>query len=89
MEQLVFVYETFWPVNEVLVLITYARNHFIHMQSDLKYKLSHHLPYFACVDPECFVRRVPTLTTFLVDEGREDLHITIRGPSSARQRNAI
>ena len=26
---------------------------------------------------------------FLVDEGREDLNTTIRGPSSARERNAI
>ena len=26
---------------------------------------------------------------FLVDEGREDPSTTIRGPSSARQRNAI
>ena len=41
---------------------------------------------------ESFVRGGQTLTTFLfflVDEGREDPSTTIRGPSSARQRNAI
>ena len=55
----IFVYRTFWPVNEVMVFIAYASNHFIHMQAggvsiDLKYKLSHHLllTYSACADPQ-------------------------------------
>ena len=34
----------------------------------------------ACADPESFVRGGPTLITFLVDEGREDLNSTISGP---------
>ena len=42
-----------------------------------------------CADPESFVSGGPTLTFFLVDKGREDPNITISGPSSARQRNAI
>ena len=43
----------------------------------------------SCHDPKPFVRRGPTLTGFFVDEGREDLHTTISGPSSARQQNSI
>ena len=45
----------------------------------------------ACADPENFVRGGPTLTTFffVVDEGWVDPNSAIRGPSSARQRNAI
>ena len=44
----------------------------------------------ACADPENFVRGGPTLTTlFLADEGWVDPNSTIRGPPSARQRNAI
>ena len=42
--------------------------------------------------PRKFCQRGLTLTgfsCFLVDEGREDPSITICGPSSARQRNAI
>ena len=42
-----------------------------------------------CADPESYARGGPTLTFFLVDEGREDQNTTIGGPSSARQRNAI
>ena len=42
-----------------------------------------------CADPESFVRGGPTLTFFLVDEGREDPNTTLSGPSSACQRNAI
>ena len=34
-------------------------------------------------------QRVPTLTTFLVDEGIEDPNTTKSGPSSAHQQNAI
>ena len=41
-------------------------------------------------DPESFVRGGPSLITlFLVVEDIEDPNITINGPSSARQRNAI
>ena len=43
-------------------------------------------------DPESFVRGGPNVirfSFFLVDEGIEDPNITINGPSSARQRNAI
>ena len=45
-------------------------------------------------DPECFVRGGPNLMLgffvfFKVGEGIEDQNITINGPSSARQRNAI
>ena len=36
-----------------------------------------------CADPESYVREGPTLTFFLVDEGREDQNTTIGGPSSA------
>ena len=43
----------------------------------------------SCADPERFVRRGPTLTRFLVDEGGGDPNTTISGPTSARQRNAI
>ena len=39
----------------------------------------------ACADPE----RGPTLTTFLIDDGREDPNTTICGSSLARQRNNI
>ena len=43
-----------------------------------------------CADPESYVRGGPILTLmFLVEEGRGDQNITIGGPSSARQRNAI
>ena len=35
----------------------------------------------ACADPETFVRGGPTLTTFLVDERRDDPNITKSGPS--------
>ena len=45
---------------------------------------------FSYADPESFVRGSPNLMTlFLVVEGIEDPNITINGPSSARQRNAI
>ena len=47
-------------------------------------------PSPTCADPESFVRVGPNLITFfLVNEGIEDPNITIKGPSSARQRNAI
>ena len=46
-------------------------------------------PLATCADPESFVRGGPTLTFFLVYEGREDPSTIIRGPSSVRQRNAI
>ena len=36
-----------------------------------------------------FCQGGPTVTFFLVDEGREDPNTTISGPSSARQRSAI
>ena len=36
-----------------------------------------------CADPESNVRGGPTLTFFLVDEGREDQNTTIGWPSSA------
>ena len=51
---------------------------------------SYGLMLITCADPESFVRRGPTLTTFffLVDKGMED-STTISGLSSARQRNAI
>ena len=39
----------------------------------------------SCADPERFVRGGPTLTSCLVDEGREDPNTTLSGPSSARQ----
>ena len=42
-----------------------------------------------CADPKSYVRGGPTLTFFLVDEVREDQNITIGGPSSAHQQNAI
>ena len=42
-----------------------------------------------CRDPESYVRGGPTLTFFLVDEGREDQNTTKGGPSSARQRNTF
>ena len=42
-----------------------------------------------CWDPESFVRRGPTLTTFFLVEEREDPNTTIIRPSSARERNAI
>ena len=44
-----------------------------------------------CADPESYVRggQTLTLTSFLIDEGREDQNTTKCGPSSARQRNAI
>ena len=42
-----------------------------------------------CADPESFVRGGPTLTTFLVDEGREDQSTTISGSLLVRQRNAF
>ena len=45
--------------------------------------------YKTCADPESIVRGGPTLTTFLVDEGREDPNATTSGPSSARHRNTI
>ena len=43
------------------------------------------------MDPESCVRGGPTLTSvsFLADERREDPNTSERGPSSARQRNAI
>ena len=47
----------------------------------------------ACADPENLARGGPTLTFFFVVvffyEGREGPNSTKRGPSSARQRNAI
>ena len=39
--------------------------------------------YFSCADPESFVRGGPTLTTFLVVEGREDQNNTKSGVSMA------
>ena len=46
-----------------------------------------------CADRESFVRGGPNSITFflvfLVDEGIENPNVTINGPSSARQRNAI
>ena len=43
-----------------------------------------------CADPESFVRGGSNFdVVFLVDEGIEDPHTTMSGPSSARQRNAI
>ena len=43
-----------------------------------------------CADPESFVRGVAKFDNFfLVDEGIEHPNVTINGPSSARQRNAI
>ena len=42
-----------------------------------------------CADPESYVRGGPTLTFFLVDEGREDQNNTLGGTSLPRQRNAI
>ena len=47
-----------------------------------------------CADPESFVRWGPNLITFfggvfLADEGKEDPNVTMNGPSSAHQRNAI
>ena len=43
-----------------------------------------------CADPESFVRGGPILTTFvLVHKWKNDPNITISGPSSARQQNAI
>ena len=48
-----------------------------------------HVP---CADPESFVRGGPNLISFflfLVNEGIDDPNITIDGPASARQRNAI
>ena len=43
----------------------------------------------ACADLNSFVREGPTLTCFLIDEGRKDQNTTLSGPSSARQQNAI
>ena len=44
----------------------------------------------SCADLENFLRGGPNLITyFLVEEGIEDPNITINGPSSASQRNAI
>ena len=43
----------------------------------------------ACADAKSFVRGGPSLTTFLVDEGRKYPNTTICGPSLAHQRNAI
>ena len=43
----------------------------------------------SCAYPESFVRGGPTLTFFLVDEGRKDPNTTKSGPSLARQQNAI
>ena len=51
----------------------------------------------SCADPEGFVRGGPNLirvfffvvVVFLVVLGIEDPYITINGPSSARQRDAI
>ena len=43
----------------------------------------------ACGSRKFFSEGGPTLTTFLVDECREDPNSTISGPSSTRQRNAI
>ena len=37
-----------------------------------------------CADPESYVRGGPTLTFFVVDEGREDQNITIGGPIMAQ-----
>ena len=45
--------------------------------------------YGACADPGSFVRGVPNLIFFLVEEGIKDPNIIINGPPSARQRNAI
>ena len=42
-----------------------------------------------CADPETFVRGGPTLTSFLVDEKRDDPNTTKNGTSSSRQQNAI
>ena len=42
----------------------------------------------SCADPESFVRGGPTLTTFLIDEGRDDPNTTLIGPSLASQRFA-
>ena len=36
---------------------------------------------FACADQESFVKRGPTLTTYLDDKGREDPNTTMIGPS--------
>ena len=57
-------------------------------------QLDHKVCKAACADPESFIRGGPNLITFflfvfLVDEGIEDPNVTINGPSSARQRNAI
>ena len=50
--------------------------------------------YNSCAYPEFFVRGGPTLTTvfwggFLLMSGGRNPNTSIRGPSSARQRNAI
>ena len=51
-------------------------------------ELSIFSPWLACADSEKIVREGPTLTFFLVGEGR-DPNITFSWSSSARQRNAI
>ena len=40
-------------------------------------------------DSESFVRRGPTLTLFLVDEGRKHPNTTISGPSLVRHLNGV
>ena len=48
-------------------------------------------PYNTCVDPDCFTRGGPILTTLFIflDDRREDPNTTISGPSSACQQNTI
>ena len=44
---------------------------------------------YTCSDPESFATGGPTLTIYLVDEGRKDPNTTISGPLLARQGKAI
>ena len=47
------------------------------------------MPHVACTDPESFVREGQILTTFLVDEERDNQNSTKIRPSSGRQGNII